>query len=160
MNLSRGVSEPEIFDNRCLDSFKKSGVLKLLRGGESCHTLGTLCAYIWCFASFRAKTGFYSSSECGRAAVIKTKERNEMKSITGILAAVGIAGLLLTQPALAGEGKKTLQENVAVEEARKWWAASLGAGWDSLYMFRESTFSGLTKTATNRAMVPAFTGRR
>ena len=40
-----------------------------------------------------------------------------MKSITGILVAVGIAGLLSSQPALAGEGKKTLQENVAVEEA-------------------------------------------
>ncbi len=59
-----------------------------------------------------------------------------MKSVTGILAAVGIAGLLLTQPALAGEGKKTLQENVAVEEAHKWWGASLSTGWDSLYMFR------------------------
>ena len=47
MNLSRGVSEPEIFDNRCLDSFKKSGVLKLLRGGESCHTpWHTVCLYM------------------------------------------------------------------------------------------------------------------
>jgi hypothetical protein len=68
--------------------------------------------------------------------VTKTKEGNEMKSITGMLAAVGIAGLLLSRPALAGEGKKTLQENVAVEEARKWWGASLSTGWDSLYMFR------------------------
>ena len=59
-----------------------------------------------------------------------------MKSITGILAAVGIVGLLLSQAAFAGEGKKTLQENVAVEEARKWWGASLSTGWDSLYMFR------------------------
>jgi hypothetical protein len=59
-----------------------------------------------------------------------------MKSITGILATVGIAGLLSNQPALAGEGKKTLQENVAVEEARKWWGASVSTGWDSLYMFR------------------------
>ncbi len=66
----------------------------------------------------------------------KNKGKERMKSITGILAAVGIAGLLLNQPALAGEGKKTLQENVAVEEARKWWGASLSTGWDSLYMFR------------------------
>jgi hypothetical protein len=59
-----------------------------------------------------------------------------MKSITGILVTVCIAGLLSSQPALAGEGKKTLQENVAVEEARKWWGASVSTGWDSLYMFR------------------------
>jgi len=59
-----------------------------------------------------------------------------MKTIAGILAAVAVAGLILSQPALAGEGKKTLQENVAVEEARKWWGASVSTGWDSLYMFR------------------------
>ncbi len=59
-----------------------------------------------------------------------------MKSITRILAALSIAGALLSQPAFAGDGKKTLQENVAVEEARKWWGASLSTGWDSLYMFR------------------------
>jgi hypothetical protein len=65
----------------------------------------------------------------------KQRER-EMKSIVGILAAVSAAGLVLIQPALAGEGKKTLQENVADEEARKWWSASVSTGWDSLYMFR------------------------
>lgn len=59
-----------------------------------------------------------------------------MKSKVGILAAVTAAGLVLIQPALAGEGKKTLQENVAVEETRKWWSASVSTGWDSLYMFR------------------------
>ena len=59
-----------------------------------------------------------------------------MKSKVGILAAVTAVGLVLIQPALAGEGKKTLQENVAVEETRKWWGASVSTGWDSLYMFR------------------------
>jgi hypothetical protein len=62
-----------------------------------------------------------------------------MKRITGILVAVGMAGVLFTQPTLAAEGKKTLAEKVVVEkeeEARKWWAASLSTGWDSLYMFR------------------------
>ena len=68
--------------------------------------------------------------------VTKNQGKERMKSITGILAAVGIVGLLLSQAAFAGEGKKTLQENVAVEEARKWWGASLSTGWDSLYMFR------------------------
>jgi hypothetical protein len=59
-----------------------------------------------------------------------------MKSIARILAAVGIAGVFLSHPLFAGDGKKVLQESVAVEEARKWWGASLSTGWDSLYMFR------------------------
>ncbi len=61
-----------------------------------------------------------------------------MKFITGILVAVGMAGVLLNQPALAADGKKILAEKVVVEkeEARKWWGASLSTGWDSLYMFR------------------------
>ena len=72
--------------------------------------------------------------------ITKNKGKERMKSITGILAAVGIAGLLLTQPALAGEGKKTLQENVAVEEARKWWGASLSTGGTAFTCSGESTF--------------------
>jgi hypothetical protein len=61
-----------------------------------------------------------------------------MKSITGILVAVGLVGLLFTPPTLAADGKKTLSEKVVVEkeEERKWWGASLSTGWDSLYMFR------------------------
>jgi hypothetical protein len=61
-----------------------------------------------------------------------------MKSMTRILIALGITGMLLAGPALAADGKKTLTEKVVVEkeEARKWWGASLSTGWDSLYMFR------------------------
>jgi hypothetical protein len=59
-----------------------------------------------------------------------------MKSITRILVAAGMAAALLSKPALAGDGKTTLQEKVVVEEERKWWGASLSTGWDSLYMYR------------------------
>jgi hypothetical protein len=60
-----------------------------------------------------------------------------MKSTTRILVAVGMAGVLLTKPVLAGDDGKAVQEKVVVqEEARKWWGASLSTGWDSLYMFR------------------------
>src|ERR1700704_3797924 len=61
-----------------------------------------------------------------------------MKSITRILFAVGMAGGVFPQPLFAADGKKTLEEKVVIEkeEARKWWAASLSTGWDSLYMFR------------------------
>jgi hypothetical protein len=53
-----------------------------------------------------------------------------------IFVAAGMAGVFLTNPLIAGEGK-TLEEKVVVEdEARKWWEASLSTGWNSLYMFR------------------------
>ena len=62
-------------------------------------------------------------------------ETNQMK-LMRIFVAAGMAGVFLTNPLIAGEGK-TLQEKVVVEEeARKWWGASLSTGWDSLYMFR------------------------
>jgi hypothetical protein len=68
----------------------------------------------------------------------KNKGKTFMKSMPRILVALGMAGVLLAQPALAGDGKKSLTEKVVVEkeEARKWWGASLSTGWDSLYMFR------------------------
>ena len=59
-----------------------------------------------------------------------------MKSFTRILATAGVAGALLTKTLLAGEATTAPQKAVVEQEARKWWAASLSTGWDSLYMFR------------------------
>jgi len=58
-----------------------------------------------------------------------------MKLATKILVVAGMAAMLVTKPLLAGDGK-TFKDKVVVEEARKWWGASLSTGWDSLYMFR------------------------
>lgn len=58
-----------------------------------------------------------------------------MKLASKILMVVGMAAILATKPALAGDGK-SFKEKVVVEEERKWWGASLSTGWDSLYMFR------------------------
>lgn len=58
-----------------------------------------------------------------------------MKLAPKILAAVGVAALLASNPLLAGDGK-TFKEKVVVEETTKWWGANLSTGWDSLYMFR------------------------
>ncbi len=58
-----------------------------------------------------------------------------MKLATKILAAAGLAVVLSSKPMLAGDGK-TFKDKVVVEDARKWWGASLSTGWDSLYMFR------------------------
>src|SRR5476649_670328 len=62
-------------------------------------------------------------------------ENNYMKLATKILVLAGMASMLVTKPMLAGDGK-TFKDKVVVEEARKWWGASLSTGWDSLYMFR------------------------
>ena len=59
-----------------------------------------------------------------------------MKSFTRILATAGVAGALLTKTLIAGEATTAPQKAVVEQEARKWWAASLSTGWDSLYMFR------------------------
>jgi hypothetical protein len=59
-----------------------------------------------------------------------------MKSFTRILATIGVAGALLTKTLIAGEATTAPQKAVVEQEARKWWAASLSTGWDSLYMFR------------------------
>lgn len=58
-----------------------------------------------------------------------------MKPATMILAAVGMAAMLASNPLLAGDGK-SFKEKVVVEEETKWWGANLSTGWDSLYMFR------------------------
>ena len=58
-----------------------------------------------------------------------------MKLATKFLAAAGLAMVLSSKPVLAGDGK-TFKDKVVVEDARKWWGASLSTGWDSLYMFR------------------------
>jgi len=58
-----------------------------------------------------------------------------MKLSTKILAAVGMAAMLVSKPLLAGDGK-TFKQEVKVDEERKWWGASLSTGWDSLYMYR------------------------
>jgi len=58
-----------------------------------------------------------------------------MKLTTKILAAVGMAAMLASNPLLA-DGGKTFKEKVVVEEETKWWGANLSTGWDSLYMFR------------------------
>ena len=59
-----------------------------------------------------------------------------MKLVWRIFAAAAAAGVCLSGPLLAGDGKKVEESVVAEKEARKWWGASLSTGWDSLYMFR------------------------
>jgi len=80
-----------------------------------------------------------------------------MKSVSKVLAAATAAALLAGSPAFAGEEVKSFKEKVVIEEATKWWGASLSTGWDSLYMFRgvnvlrndESYGSGLYWTDLN-----------
>jgi hypothetical protein len=65
----------------------------------------------------------------------KQGENNQMKLATKILAVLGVAAVVASNPLLAGDGK-TFKDKVIVEETSKWWGASLSTGWDSLYMFR------------------------
>jgi hypothetical protein len=59
-----------------------------------------------------------------------------MKLVQRILMVAALAGVLFTKPLFAADGKEVAETAVVKEEARKWWAASLSTGWDSLYMFR------------------------
>jgi len=65
----------------------------------------------------------------------KQRKKHKMKMANKILAAVGVAAVLASNPLIAGDGK-TFKDKVIVEETTKWWGANLSTGWDSLYMFR------------------------